>query len=128
MEVTKLEKGIRVTMPEISSIEVIERQKELLTLSEKKPVKRVILKTIKLKKGENFNNSKILEKHEKLLKIIGFQCSYKNHLDELEAIIKRPLNKRQRAMGGILSTVMDSFNYGVMIGKRMEREKHKRCK
>jgi len=67
-----------------------------------------------------------LSEEKKLREILGKQTIFNDYLDELEAIINDPRPERQRKCGSIFSIVVDSFDYGVMIGKRLERAKHKR--
>lgn len=99
MEVTKLEEGLRITIPGISDIEVIERQKKLL------------------------KEVDTLPEGKKLSKMLGEQTIFNDYNKELFAIINLPDNKEQRKIGEIFSTVIDCFDYGVIIGKRMERKR-----
>lgn len=84
------------------------------------------MKVMKFKKGIRLTIGATNEK-EKLLEIIEFRNNCLDHLDELRTIIKFPHNVQQRAIGGVLSTAMNAFDYGVIIGKRIERAKHNKA-
>ncbi|PJI08317.1 MULTISPECIES: hypothetical protein [Clostridium] len=63
---------------------------------------------------------------KKLSKILKEQIYPKNNiLDTLISIFNTEYNKRQRKCGGVLSTIVDCYQYGVVMGKRQERAKHK---
>ena len=62
---------------------------------------------------------------EKELKYLGEQELYNDYMTELIQIADKELNKRQLEIGSALMTGIDCFGFGVMIGKKIEREKYK---
>ncbi|MHC6178638.1 hypothetical protein ACYUJ6_02090 [Clostridium sp. JNZ X4-2] len=56
-------------------------------------------------------------------KVLCRQKYYYSYLDDLFEII----NKAQPECFGLSLIAIDYFNYGVMIGKRQERERHRKC-
>ncbi|MCB2309428.1 hypothetical protein LGL08_23060 [Clostridium estertheticum] len=66
---------------------------------------------------------------EKELKYLGNQTLFNNYTDELYQIIKDEYNQTQaRKYGSTLPIAIDSFGFGVMIGKKIERKIHKKTK
>ena len=61
----------------------------------------------------------------KELNHLGQQDLFHNYMDELIQISDKELNKLQVDRGSALSTGIDCFGFGVMIGKRIERAKQR---
>lgn len=59
-------------------------------------------------------------------KSINTQVRSHEHIDDLFRIIKKSIEELDCDMALSILAVR-CFNYGIMIGKRQEREKHKKC-
>lgn len=62
---------------------------------------------------------------EKELGCLGYQTGFFRYKDELFQIINEVHNQEQIKKGGILSVAIDCFSFGIIIGKKAVRAKHK---
>lgn len=62
---------------------------------------------------------------DKELEYLGEQDLFHNYIDELLQICDKELNKSQVDGGSAFSTGIDCFGFGVMIGKKIERSRHR---
>jgi hypothetical protein len=65
-------------------------------------------------------------KRPNLTFLIENQNIHSEYLNDLIKIADLESNKSERRKGGLLSTMLDCFNYGLIIGKQLERAKHKK--
>ncbi len=63
--------------------------------------------------------------NKNILKILPQQLILIDYLEDIAKIINEK-RKIQRAKSNIVSTATDCFNYGIIVGKQIEREKRKR--
>jgi hypothetical protein len=66
-------------------------------------------------------------KRAKMLEfILGQHPVYEKYCEDLMLIFNFESNRNQRMAGSIISTLWDCFNYGITVGKRMERARHRK--
>lgn len=63
-----------------------------------------------------------------LTKLIKMQEIPEQYLDDIKKILSEPTSMHFRKRGDYSCMIFDCINYGIIIGKRLEREKHRRNK